>query len=211
MQSSTFSTWTRSLGLLTLAFALLFSLSACDSTDSNEDDDGPGDTPPETVSMSIGGDDVEMNAFFATGEDPDTGEQGFLIYLTEADDLSGDGSGFQSGDAFGVIGRLSTQPGTGTYSFADIEFNDSDDVLRDQFGFVYFEGVGTQNQRIVLSNGGTLELTTSNSDRVAGTFDIDGAAVTFDGTGSSEEDVTIEGSFDASSAPFFVPGGVDDF
>ncbi|MGM0705084.1 MAG: hypothetical protein ACQETP_04105, partial [Bacteroidota bacterium] len=171
MQSSTFSTWTRSLGLLTLAFALLFSLSACDSTDSNEDDDGPGDTPPETVNMSIGDDEVEMNAFFATGEDPDTGEQGFLIYLTEADDLS-DESGFQSGDAFGVIGRLTEQPGTGTYSFADIEINDSDDALSEQFGFIFFEGVGTQNQRFVLSNGGTLELTTSNSDRVAGTFDI---------------------------------------
>lgn len=210
MQSSTFSTWMRSLGLLTLAFALIFSLSACDSTDSNEDDDGPGDTPPETVSMSIGGDDIEMNAFFATGEDPETGDQAFIIYLTEADDLSG-GSGFQSGNAFGVIGRLTDQPDTGTYSFADIEFNDSDDVLREQFGFVFFEGVGTQNQRIVLSNGGTLELTTSNSNRVAGSFDINGAAITFDGTGASEEDVSIEGTFDASNAPFFVPDDVDGF
>ena len=196
----------RGLGTLLLAFVFMLSLSACDSTDSNSDDNG--DTPPETVSMSIGGDDIEMNAFFASGTDPETGEDAFIIYLTEADDLSGDGS-FQTGNAFGIIGRLSTRPGTGTYSFADIEFNDSDEVLRNQFGFIFFEGVGTQNQRIVLSNGGDLELTTSNSNRVAGSFDVNGTALTFSGTEANEEDVSIEGNFDAPSAPFFIPDDVN--
>ncbi|PEN05988.1 hypothetical protein CRI93_10925 [Longimonas halophila] len=196
----------RAFGTLLLALALVLGLTACDSSGSNDDDNGS--TPPETVNMSIGGTDVELNAFFATGTDPETNEEGFLIYLTEADDLSGSGS-FQTGNAFGIIGRLSPRPETGTYTFADLELNDSDDVLRDQFGFVYFEGVGTQDQRIVLSSGGTIELTTSNSSRVAGSFDITGTALTFSGTGANEEEVSIEGNFDAASAPFFIPDDVD--
>ena len=203
MQRST-SILMRNLGLLSLAFVLMLSLSACDSTDSNDDDNG--DTPPQTVSMSIGGDDIEMNAFFASGTDPETGEEGFLIYLTEAGDLS-DGSGFQTGAAFGIIGRSSSRPSTGNYSFMEAEFNETDeDLLREQFIFVYFQGLGGQDGRIVFSNGGSLELTTSNSNRVAGSFDISGTATTFSGTEANEEQVSIEGNFDASSAPFFIPG-----
>jgi hypothetical protein len=193
------------MGILMLALVLIAGLSACDSSDSNDDDNG--EAPPQTISMSIGGSEVELNAFFASGTDPETGEDAFLIYLTEASDLSG-GTGFQSGDAFGVIGRSSSRPGTGTYSIADVTLENSNELLRDQFAFVYFEGIGTQNQRFVLSNGGDLEITTSSSSRVAGSFEIDGASITFGNTGFTEEDVTIEGSFDASNAPFFIPDDV---
>lgn len=193
----------RAFGTLLLALALVLGLTACDSGGSN--DDNNGSTSPETVSMSIGGAEVELNAFFASGTDPETGEEGFLIYLTEASDLSG-GSGFQTGDAFGIIGRASTRPVTGTYTFMDADFNETDeDLLRDQFIFVYFEGLGGEDGRIILSDGGTLELTTSNSDRVAGTFDIDATTATFTG---SEESISIAGSFNAPGTSFFIPDDV---
>lgn len=196
----------RTAAPLSLALVFAVSLTACDSTDSNSDD--TNEAPPETVSMTIGGADVEMNAFFATGTDPETGEDGFIVYLTEADNLSG-GSAFQSGDAFGIMGRLSSRPGTGSYSVVDISRDDSDELLRDQFAFIYFEGVGTMSQRIVVSSGGTVEISTSTNDRVAGSFDIDALSTTFSGSSFSEESVSIDGTFDASNVPFFVPDDID--
>ena len=142
MQSSLFETSSaasylalRRISTLILAFVLLVALSACDSTDSNNNDDGD-DAPPETVTMSIGGSDVELSAFFASGTDPETGEEAFLVYLTESNNLSGD-SDFQSGGTFGILGRSSTRPGTGTYSVADVTQDDSDELLREQFAYSY--------------------------------------------------------------------------
>ncbi|MFO8231038.1 MAG: hypothetical protein R6U20_00080 [Longimonas sp.] len=205
MQSSTFSTWTRSLGLLTLAFALLFSLSACDSTDSNEDDDGPGDTPPETVNMSIGDDEVEMNAFFATGENPDTGEEGFVIYFTESDNVTGEQDLLSGSAAF--MGREGPLPSPDTYTFADLSIDEQDnDLIQDQFGFVYweYEGEGFPS-RIVVSNSGELTITSSGSDRVAGSFEINATENTFTGDGFREEEVTMSGNFDAGRVDVLIP------
>ena len=180
---------------------LLVGLSACDSTDSNDD---PGDMPPETASVTVGESNLELNAFFAEGEDPETGEQGFVIYLTELDNLDSSSQFATSSGAF--MGTQGSRPSPGTYTFADLSLEDEDDdLLQNQFGFVFWEigGEGFPSQ-IVVSNSGDLNITTSTSDLVAGSFEIDATAGSFKGEGFSEEEITVTGDFNAGQVDVLI-------
>ena len=68
--------WTSVFTIFLVSAMLLVGLSACDSTDSNDD---PGDTPPETASVTVGESNLELNAFFAEGEDPETDQVPIVV------------------------------------------------------------------------------------------------------------------------------------
>ena len=177
------------------------SLSACDSTDSNGDAD---DTPPETASMSVGDSDVELNAFFAAGEDPETGEEGFIIYFTESEELT-DETDFQ-GVSTGFIARVGSQPGAGTYAFGNLDIEDDDDLLEDEFVFVFQEVEDGEEfpTSIMLSNGGELTINTSTDSEVTGSFEVDATEFSF--LEGDETDVSVEGTFNAGRIDVFIPG-----
>ena len=201
------SRWMRTLTTLFVGVALLVGLAACDSTDSNSDDD-PDALAPETARVSIGDDgSTTLNAFFATGENPETGEEGFVVYLTESDDVTGE-QDLLSGSA-ACIAREGPRPSSGTYTFADLDFDQEDDTLiRDQFGFVYWDLSGDAGfpSRVVVSNSGELTISTSTNDQVTGSFEIEATAVSFSQDEFTEEAVSVSGIFDARRVNVLIPG-----
>ncbi|MES3630883.1 MAG: hypothetical protein PPP56_12040 [Longimonas sp.] len=201
------SRWMRTLTTLFVGVALLVGLAACDSTDSNSDDD-PDALAPETARVSIGDDgSTTLNAFFATGENPETGEEGFVVYLTESDDVTGEQDLLSGSAAF--IAREGPRPSSGTYTFADLDFDQEDDTLiRDQFGFVYWDLSGDAGfpSRVVVSNSGELTISTSTNDQVTGSFEIEATAVSFSQDEFTEEAVSVSGIFDARRVNVLIPG-----
>lgn len=201
------SRWIRTLTTAFVGVALLVGLAACDSTDSNSVDD-PDALAPETARVSIGGDgSVTLNAFFATGENPDTGEEGFVVYLTESDNVTGE-QDLRSGSA-AFIAREGSRPSPGTYTFADLDFDQEDDTLiRDQFGFVYWDLSGDAGfpSRVVVSNSGELAISRSTNDQVTGSFEIEATAVSFSQDEVAEEAISVSGIFDAGRVNVLIPG-----
>jgi len=196
---------------IALCFALLFFVTACDSGGSNDNDhgdNGNGDTGNDQgqVSFSITGEGVDEsftgNAFFATGEDPESGEEAFVVYSFAGDEFTP-----EEGGTYAILGRSSSRPSTGSYSFANLENNNNPDVLRDQFTLMISMGRqnGDQVSETYFSSSGGLEITASSSDRIAGEFDLTGQGFTFDGNQPQEVEVSISGSFDAPGGEYFSP------
>lgn len=189
----------RSLFSLLLSSALLLTLAACDS---GGDDDG-GSTVSGEATLNISGDGIDRsfdwNAFYAVGTDPESGNSGVVVYLYTGEEFTGE-------DSFAFMARESDRPGEGSYSFADID-SSSDEVFRDQFGFIGLLPAESGTFELFYSSGGgRLDITTSSSSRLAGQFNLSG---TFYGSpaDTSGAEVTISGSFDAPSGEFVTPGG----
>lgn len=192
----------RSTYLLLLLGALLsLSLSACDSTTDGMIDEG--DVSTNAFELTVESTDqtrtLEGLSFFVSGTEPETGEQAFFIYLTDAEENPEEAS------IFGIIGRATDRAGTGSYTFADLdpEAGDFDEeLLNSQFILILWE-FADDGFAIHTSTSGQLNLTTSSSDRVAGSFELTARTLSF---ASGEEETlstTITGAFDAP--------GRDDF
>lgn len=171
---------------------------ACDSNDAiDEDDQQRG-----SVSLQISGDkdaSFEGFAFFGEAEDPETGEDVFLIYFSETETVTGEAG------RYGFIGRNSGRPGTGTYSVVDVS-QDNDDIPDDQFVMVATLGSTESGAVSYVSQGGEVTFTRSSSDRLKGSFEVSAAGFQFTGGEGQELDVAIEGSFDAvGNDNIFVP------
>ena len=181
----------RILFFLLLSAALL-TIAACDS---NGDDDDGGGLPGSNFSAEVSGAfnlSMTGSAGFAVGTNAQTGEQAFQVSMTGT---SGSGAGAViSASVFGA-GR----PGTGTRSF--ISFDDlsgGTDPAGQLFGTFQF------NSQTFLSDGGTMTITDSESNRVQGNFTM--TASTFTGPGlPPAQTVTVTGEFDASGVE--VTGG----
>lgn len=185
--------------ILLLGAALIVSLAACDS---NGGGDGGEETPNASFSLSISGDGVNQSldgfAYFGEAEDPETGEEAFVIFLSEEENINQQGT-----YSYAIIGRSSSRPGDGPYDFADL---DSDDDIPNS-AFVGWVAIvsGEQITDIYFSNsGGSLDITSSSSSRVEGSFSIDATGFSISDP-EEEVDVTIEGSFDARSNNVFLP------
>jgi len=176
--------------LFTLLFALTFT--ACDSGDGDGDGNGNGNgngngatigSSSVTVSGGIT-DSFSGSAAFGVSEDGD----GFSLALFEGGlPTSGTFSG-----AVVAIGRSGDRPEEGTYQFG---------VSGDAFAGVYASMVSTTNPTggmFVSSISGTLEITSSSSDEVAGSFSFTGQGLS--GTGGQLGEVTVQGSFSADFA-----------
>ena len=169
---------------------LALALTACDSGGDNGDDNNQS---PGSFSIVVAGDadlEIEGFAFFGEAEDPDTGEDVFIIYLSESANPS-------SAQATGAwIGRNSGRPGTGTFTFVDGELDG--EIPEDQFVLVMTVGAGSDESRTFVSNSGELTITSSSSNRIEGSFDVTGTGFQITGGVPGEElSVTIEGNFDA--------------
>jgi len=192
----------RSTSLLLIFGVLLsLSLSACDSTTDGMIDEG--DVSTNAFELTVESTDqtrtLEGLSFFVAGTEPETGEQAFFIYLTDAEENPEEAS------IFGIIGRATDRPGTGTYTFVDFDPEGDDfdeELLNDQFILILWE-FNDGGFSFHTSTAGTVELTTSSSDRVAGTFELTASTLSF---ASGEEETvttTVTGAFDAP--------GRDDF
>lgn len=180
----------RLTSIATIAF-LALALTACDSGGDNDDDDN--NQPPGSFAIVVTGDtDFELDgfAFFGEAEDPETGEDVFVIYFSE----NANPSSTQGTWAF--VGRNSARPGTGTFTFVNGELDD--EIPAEQFVLVMNVGSGGAGSSTFVSDSGELTITSSSSNRVEGSFDVTATGFQVTGGGAGEElSVSIEGSFDA--------------
>lgn len=190
-----------------LCGVLLLALAACDSN-GGDDDEGEDDLASGEATLSLSGEGIDesfdWNAAFAVGTDPDTGEEGIVIYLYPGQDIAGAAQ-------YAFISRVgATRPSTGTYEFGDVD-TDEDDAFMQKFGMLGMLQSSNQTFELFYSDAGSLTITSSSQDRLAGSFDIDGTFFTYSGGQQEpqEVDIDITGSFDAESTPTIVVPGND--
>jgi len=196
-----------------MATTLLLMVAACDSGGGASDDASfanefsfsisevtPSAAPlaAQQASSSLDG-----FSFFFEGTDPESNEEVFLVYFTQNNDLSDESSGQ---GLFGVVARQGSRPGVGGGNFVSL---DTEVAPAEDFGMMLLEGAenfGTAGGSFnwYLSDGGTIDVTTSSGDQVAGTINAEATRVSFDGSGTDTTRVTIDGSFAARSADSFV-------
>ena len=165
-----------------LAGALL--VTGCDSND-DDGDNGGGGGNLGTASVQITGEGIDEEfdgiSFFFAGEDPETGEQGIVIWLSPS----------QSQQTTGVWFYMNNgRPGEGTFSLVDLTGENSESELESSFAAMAF-----LDNMTIQSTGGTLRLTSSSSTRVGGNFDF--VATGFSVANPEGVEVTVEGSFNA--------------
>lgn len=207
------------VGSLLLAVVFALTLVACDSGGDNQGDvqnefsfDITEVSPSsDAVAATKERQETSLNgfSFFFEGTDPSSDEEVFLIYFTQNNEL---GSQSSSSGLFGFAVRNTLRPGTANYNFVSLE---SDPDLSADFGMMLFESVenfgtgGGSAFSWYLSDGGTMQITTSADDRVEGTISADAMRVFFDGSTADTTRVTIGGEFTAKNADSFV--GVSPF
>lgn len=190
----------RLLPLQSLLFALLASLlllplTACDSggsSDASTEDPSPLDnafsftvTDSEGATQSLDG-----FAYFATGTDPETDVEGFVIYFLDDEDFSQNGA---TDGLFGLAVRKSGRPGPGSYA---ISTADADFERGATFVMVLFENLSSSSPTVYEILEGNIDVSRSESDRLDGTLSLAGTALDLsDGGESTERPVTVEGTF----------------
>lgn len=145
-------------------------------------------------------------SFFYAGEDPETGQHVFAIYLNGTENFSETSA--QEG-LYGFFARKSTQPSSGTYTVNDM--TETEDLDNSNFIGLIYEDMGTQQGSLMapfyFSESGTITLDESSGNRVSGSLDIMADAFTIDTTGSTlafdTTDVHITGSFSAQNVENF--------
>lgn len=174
---------------LFLSLLLALTFTSCDSDD-NGDGDGNGNGNGGTV---VGDADVNVSGAL------DSSFSGSAVFGVDEDNTSFSLALFEGGFVTGTtptgelvaIGRDGGRPDEGTYDLG---------VTDNQVTFVgaYVSSLSDPTgATFVSSESGTLTITSSSSDRVAGSFSFTGQAIS--GTGSVGE-VTVSGTFDADFA-----------
>lgn len=200
-----------------LAVVLAFTVVACDSGGENQEDVQNEfsfditevSNASEAVTATTGNTQTTLNgfSFFFEGTDPNTNEKLFLIYFTQDSELSSESS---STGLFGFVIRNTLRPEADVYNFVSL---DADPELSTDIGMMLFESVGDYGTggsfSWYLSDGGTMQMTTSSDNRVEGTISADAMKVSFDGTAADTTRVTIGGTFTAKNADSFV--GISPF
>jgi hypothetical protein len=171
---------------------LLLGLAAC-----SDDGTGPDDNNEQgTFSATLSGPQSASISGFAwqSGSivDPSTNEQAWVLFL-----------GTESvGGSFIYVLRRGNRPGTGSYSFVDLQ--GSGNLQDDQFGAVA-NVTGSGGMAFTgFSTGGTFTISSSSDQRVQGTFSIQLSG--FDPATQQEVTATMSGSFNAIANTFAFPG-----
>jgi len=180
-------------------------IGACDSGGSNggdvDNEFSLSVTPVSSGSSAELAQSKTLNgfSFFYDAENPQTGEQAFAVYFNDAESFSSQNA--QSG-LFGIVGRASSRPGTGTYQLAQGSgLTDSD------FVGVLWENIEEYQQGapLYVLESGTLTLDQSSSSTVSGSIDAQATELTFTNSGVTQQTVEIDGQFTAEDVESFVP------
>lgn len=178
-------------GFLVLLTGIFF-IQGC-SSDSGEEEG--------TFTITITGEEnreFEGKAVFGGATDPDTGEQGFVVVMTTAEDPEN----AQSASESAWLVKLNTdRPGEGSYSVVDSE---TDENIESGFWAFSFLTDG-QSQVIYFSKSGTVDINSSSGDNVSGTFNIQAKGTSFSGQEAQEVNVTMNGEFNAIGGDAVIP------
>jgi hypothetical protein len=182
-----------------LAALLLFSFAACDSSGDDEDEvDLPEDTFEATVSGDVSAELSGKARYRIRAEDepqPDEPEKVFQLYMTSEDDTT---RILLSRPA--VTGRPQTAdvPDEGTYDLFDGKEaeNSGQPPPEGTFGVFIFI---LEPETGFLSRSGTLIITHSGGDRLAGTLQLQGGETTLIGPPPpNPNEISVEGRFNAT-------------
>lgn len=155
-----------------------------------------------SFTLEISGDidrTIKGEAVFGGATDPETGNQGFVLVMTNSDpeDQSTTGQGAW------LVTDDSNRPGSGSYTVIDADNYDEGDSGFWGFAFV---GENEQTTQIVWTTGGSVNISSSSSDNVGGSFTLQATGVSYDGQQQEEINVTITGDFDAIGGDAYIPG-----
>lgn len=196
--------------ILAVFLPVLFVISACDSGGSNGDETTNEFSLTVTTTNSSGAmakavsdTTIRGYSFFYAGQNPDTGEEVFSIYMSGNDSFSDQSA--QDG-LYGFLARQSSRPNAGEYDVVHLE----QEIDSGNFIGVLFEDVGSSgsnNEPFYVPDGGTVTLTSSTSDRVEGRVDLTAEAISFNFSGATASidttDVQISGEFSARNVEQF--------
>lgn len=185
---------TRLVTCLTLILLPTIVLSGCDSDGNDDDESTVGSFSAEITGDGI---DEELDglAWFGEYEDDEIGEEGFVIWMSAS-------QANMAGQTVGLI-TVSDRPGTGTYPIVNFVDEDFEDIPAGSFAAVAYGG----SSAYYVSTGGSLTLTTSSSNRVAGTYSFTARGGTIVDDELVETDVTVQGTFNAvGGSTFNIPG-----
>lgn len=178
-----------------LALPLVAGLAGCEGDDNGTPTEPTTGTFSATVSGAIN-EEIDGVAFFGESTDPETGETGWVLWLSTSEQQS-------AGNTLYFF-RLGDRPGTGTYPLADLEEDDYEDGdLGALYNSVNQDGSGGAT---FISTGGTLTVSASSSGGMEGSFDIQAFGTVFSGGTATQGTVTIEGSYDAIGGTVGFPG-----
>jgi hypothetical protein len=181
------------LATLTAAF-LLLPLAGCDSGGGPDVDENDPPSLDNTFSLAVTDDEATRTldgfAYFATGTDPETNVEGFVIYFVDDED-------FAEGDAtnglFGLAVRKSGRPTTGQYAVSPAE---DDFESGASFAMILYENLTSASATVYEISGGTIDISRSESARIDGQLALEGTAINFGSGGEpTERPVTVEGTF----------------
>lgn len=190
--------------LLAALLPLSLVLTACDSSGSGGavDNEFTMTIEPQSNSSSaaVEAQQEQVNgfSFFYDAENPNTGEQAFGIYLSDAESFSEQEA---TKGLFGFVARDAEQPSAGDYSFTGA--TSGGDPTR-FIGALYKDFSEFQSAPFYTIDSGTLSLDTSNDDEVAGSIEASGTKFTFSGSSVEQQPVTITGEFRAKDVDTFV-------
>ncbi|MFO8099499.1 MAG: hypothetical protein R6T83_07750 [Salinibacter sp.] len=189
--------------LAVLATALfLLPLAGCDSGGGPDIEDEDPPSLDNAFSLDVTDEDgttrtLDGFAYFATGTDPETNVQGFVIYFLDDED-------FAEGDAtdglFGLAVRQSGRPATGQYAVSTAE---DDFESGASFAMVLYENLTASSATIYEISGGSIDVTRSESSRIDGSLALDGVAIDFGSGEPTERPVTIDGVFQSPGVSSF--------
>ncbi len=194
-----------SIPLRVLCVALLpfLFVTACDSGGSNG---GSVDNqfsltiePASSSEATVEAVQKELNgfSFFYEGENPNTGESAFGIYLSDNESFSEQSA---TDGLFGWVARSSDRPDSGSYNFTDQPNPGTTNFV----GFFYEDFENFQNKPWHVIESGTIQINESSGNKVSGSIEATGTTFTFTDGGVTEETVTITGSFTAKDVETFV-------
>lgn len=191
------------LGLLTALFFL--SLTACDSGGGPDaDDPSEFDNAFSLTVTDEGGATRSLNGFgyFATGTDPETSVEGFVLYFLDDENFSQNGA---TDGLFGMAVRKSGRPGPGSYAVSTAG-NDFDSGV--SFAMVLYENLSSSSATVYEILEGTIDVSRSEADRLDGTLSLSGTAFDLsNGSEPTERGVTIEGEFRSPNVGSFFGTG----
>ena len=157
------------------------------------------DPGPVDFTATLSGDvDAELTgqAIFSNVTDGDTGEEVFLISLSD-----------NASSSNIWLGKAGTRPEAGTYPIFDIDAEDFDPDAYPEDAFIGIAFLETDASTIyIFSNEGSITLDESTTNTVAGTFDFAATGIDI-ANPLVEMDIQITGDFDASGGDIDIPGG----
>lgn len=108
-----------------------------------------------------------------------------------------------TGEGAWLVTDQSNRPGSGSYTVLDPDQYEEGDS---GFCGLVIVGESEQNQTLIWTTGGSVNISSSASDNVSGSFSMQGTGFSYDGQQQEELNVTITGDFDAIGGDAYVPG-----